>query len=71
MPDIFALPLGVDGIKAISRGNSGGEQVIKFSIYVKSRSSLFIFSKRDDDLTHAKCIARASTSFADYLMYIL
>ena len=31
MPDIFAHPLGTDGIKEISRGNSEGKQVIKFA----------------------------------------
>ena len=49
MPDIFAHPLGANGIKEISRGNSEGKlQVIKFANYAKSRSSFFIFSKRDD-----------------------
>lgn len=58
MPDIFAHPLGADGIKEISRGNSEGKQVIKFANYAKSRSSLFIFSKRVDDFSHAKSIVR-------------
>ena len=49
MPDIFAHPLGANGIKEISRGNSEGKlQVIKFVNHAKSRSSFFIFSKRGD-----------------------
>ena len=71
MPDIFAHPLGANGIKEISRGNSEGKlQVIKFANYAKSRSSLFIFSKRDDDFSHVECIARVSTSFAALLLAV-
>ena len=39
----------IDGIKAMSRGISGGKQKIKFAKFEKSRSTLFILSKRNDD----------------------
>ena len=49
MPAISSMRFRIDGIKAMSRGIPGGKQVIKFT-HTVSRSTLFILSKRDDDL---------------------
>ena len=49
-------PVGIDGIKAMSRGISGTE--------IKSRSSLFILWKWEDIyFSLTKCTVRVSTSF--------
>ena len=39
----------IDGIKAMSRGISGGKQVIKFANTIDRSQVFFIPSKRDDD----------------------
>ena len=48
---VFARALGLlTGIKAMSRGISGGKQNGKICQCKNSRSTLFILSKRNDDL---------------------
>ena len=51
----------IDGIKAMSRGISGGKQVIK------SRPSLFILSKRGDDFTVMQNVYRVLARFTSLL----
>ena len=48
----------------MSRGISGGKQMIKFAY----TSSLFIPSKQNDNLSLAKCAVRVSTSFMSLLL---
>ena len=50
----------------MSRGISGGKQVIKFAY----TSSLFIPSKQNDNFSLAKCTVRVSTSFMSLLLAV-
>ena len=50
----------------MSRGISGGKQVIKFAY----TSSLLISSKRNDNFSLAKCTVRVSTSFMSLLLAV-
>ena len=50
----------------MSRGISGGKQVIKFA----NTSSLFIPSKQNDNFILAKCTVRVSTSFMSLLLAV-
>ena len=50
----------------MSRGISGGKQVIKFAY----TSSVFIPSKRNDNFSLAKCTVRVSTSFMSLLLAV-
>ena len=55
----------IDGIKAMSRGLSGGKKVIKFANTSNRGRVFFILSKRDDDfiLSQAKCTYRVLARF--------
>ena len=50
----------------MSRGISGGKQVIKFAY----TCSLLIPSKQNDNLSLAKCAVRVSTSFMSLLLAV-
>ena len=56
----------IPGKKAMSRGISGGKQVIKFA----NTGSLFIPSKQNDNFILAKCTVRVSTSFMSLLLAV-
>ena len=49
-PSRLCTRFRIDGIKAMSRSISGGKQKGKICQCKKSRSTLFIVSKRNDDL---------------------
>ena len=49
MPDIFAHPLGADGIKEISRGNSEGKQVINL-LTTRNGGRVCLFSQNESTI---------------------
>ena len=60
----------IDGIKPMSRGLSGGKQVIKFANTSNRGRVFFIFSKGEDNFRLEKCTVRASTSFKSSLLAV-
>ena len=62
----FCAHFRIDGVKAMSRGLSGGKQVIKFA----NTSNRVIFSKGEDNFRLEKCTVRASTSFTSSLLAV-
>ena len=71
-PAIFARAFRIDGIKAKSRGISWGKQNIKFAnARNRSRSTLFILSKRNDDLMVMQNVTVwVSTKFTSLLLAV-
>ena len=60
----------IDGIKPMPRGIPGGKQVIKFA-NTSNRGRVCVFlSKRDDDISLAKCPVRVSGSFTSVLLAV-
>ena len=57
------------GISVVEGGE--GVQTSDKVQYKSSRSSLFILSKRDDELSFAKYTARVSTSFSSLLLAVM
>ena len=62
-PSLYALSFMIDGINVISHGFSGGKQMIIFANTSNHRQVyLFIGSKWDSNLSHAKCTVCVSKS---------
>ena len=57
----------IGGIKPMPRGIPAGKQVIKFAN--KSNRGVFL-SKRDDDISFAKCPVRVSGSFTSVVLAV-